>query len=151
MDALASLRRLSSTYGIEPLARSSTLVIPDQRSALLVKSATFEWEPVDESASPVFNDEQQGRETARAPFALSIVDLEVSRGSLVAVIGAVASGKSSLLQGLVGAMRRTSGEVSFCGRVGYCQQDAWIQRGSIVSRHPHAFFTNNPPNECAAR
>ncbi|TEB25163.1 P-loop containing nucleoside triphosphate hydrolase protein [Coprinellus micaceus] len=104
------------------------------RSALLVKSATFEWEPVDESASPVFNDEQQGRETARAPFALSVVDLEVSRGSLVAVIGSVASGKSSLLQGLVGAMRRTSGEVSFCGRVGYCQQDAWIQRGSIVLR-----------------
>lgn len=67
------------------------------------------------------------------PFVLQDISLEVPRGSLVAIVGPVASGKSSLLQGIIGAMRRTAGEASFCGRVAYCQQDAWIQKGTIVS------------------
>ena len=133
MDALASLRRISSTYGSEPWSQSLTLV-PDQRSALLVKSATFEWGTDEGPNGAIPSDEKPSHGTASPPFALRGVDLELSRGSLVAVVGAVASGKSSLLQGLAGAMRRTSGDVGFCGRVAYCQQDAWIQRGSIVSR-----------------
>lgn len=106
------------------------VIKPEQQHALLVRSATFEWDaPVDKAGSTPMQEKSR----TVSPFALRDINLEVSRGSLVAVIGPVASGKSSLLQGLVGAMRRTAGEVGFCGRVAYCQQDAWIQRGTIVS------------------
>lgn len=39
--------------------------------------------------------------------------------------------QSSLLQGLVGEMRKTSGEFAFGGRVAYCPQTAWIQNSSL--------------------
>ena len=38
--------------------------------------------------------------------------------------------ESSLLQGIIGEMRRSSGTVTFSGRVAYCPQGAWIQVGS---------------------
>ena len=55
------------------------------------------------------------------------VNMSIPRGQLVAIVGAVGSGKSSLLQGLIGEMRKTEGKVIFGGSVAYCSQSAWIQ------------------------
>ena len=62
-------------------------------------------------------------------FKLKHIDLRVPRGQLVAIVGAVGSGKTSLLQGLIGEMRRTEGSVRAGGSVAYCSQSAWIQVG----------------------
>ena len=40
--------------------------------------------------------------------------------------------QSSLLQGLIGEMRKIKGHVSFGGRVAYCSQTAWIQNATLV-------------------
>ena len=56
--------------------------------------------------------------------------MEIPRGVLVAIVGHVGSGKTSLLQGLIGEMRKTSGSITFGGSVGYCPQIAWIQVGA---------------------
>ena len=45
----------------------------------------------------------------------------------MALVGPVGSGKTSLLQGFIGEMRKTSGNITFGGSVGYCPQSAWIQ------------------------
>lgn len=45
--------------------------------------------------------------------------------------GPVGSGKSSLLQGMIGEMRRTAGTVRFKGTVAYCPQSAWIQNATV--------------------
>ena len=49
----------------------------------------------------------------------------------MALVGPVGSGKTSLLQGFIGEMRKTSGNITFGGSVGpgYCPQSAWIQVG----------------------
>lgn len=60
-------------------------------------------------------------------FQLSDISMTIPRGQLVAIVGAVGSGKSSLLQGLIGEMRKTDGNITFGGSVGYCSQTAWIQ------------------------
>lgn len=57
--------------------------------------------------------------------------MEISRGQLVAIVGAAGVGKTSLLQGLTGEMRRTAGTVEFGGTVSYCAQSAWIQNVTI--------------------
>jgi len=60
--------------------------------------------------------------------------MEIPRGTLVVVVGPVTpvgSGKTSLLQGLIGEMRKTSGSITFGGSVGYCPQTAWIQNATI--------------------
>jgi ABC-type glutathione transport system ATPase component len=63
-------------------------------------------------------------------FQVRDVSMEIPRGKLVAVVGPVGSGKTSLLQGLIGEMRKTSGSITFGGSVGYCPQSAWIQVGA---------------------
>jgi ABC-type glutathione transport system ATPase component len=63
-------------------------------------------------------------------FQVRDLSMEIPRGMLVAVVGPVGSGKTSLLQGLIGEMRKTSGSITFGGSVGYCPQSAWIQVGS---------------------
>lgn len=64
-------------------------------------------------------------------FRVQDVDMRVGRGQLVAIVGAVGSGKTSLLQGVIGEMRKTGGEIRFGGSVGYCPQSAWIQVGGL--------------------
>ena len=64
-------------------------------------------------------------------FQVRDISMEIPRGMLVAVVGPVGSGKTSLLQGLIGEMRKTSGSITFGGSVGYCPQSAWIQVGAV--------------------
>ncbi|KAL2918978.1 hypothetical protein HK105_201248 [Polyrhizophydium stewartii] len=66
-----------------------------------------------------------------APFALQDISLEIPRGSLVAVVGSVGSGKSSFLSALIGGMRKTAGNSALFGSVAYCAQEPWILTGSI--------------------
>ena len=77
-----------------------------------------------------------------AVFELKDVDFHVARGKLVAVVGAVGSGKSSLLQALIGEMRRTSGSVTFGGSIAYCSQVPWIQVRTFSARSRYVVHTS---------
>ena len=66
-----------------------------------------------------------------APFTLENINLAVGRQELIAIVGGVGSGKSSLLAALAGEMRKTSGTVKRGPRVAYCPQHAWIQNASV--------------------
>lgn len=69
----------------------------------------------------------QGPENPNGGFKIQKTSLEIPRGRVVAIVGPVGSGKSSLLQALIGEMRRESGSVRFGGSISYCPQTAWIQ------------------------
>ncbi|KAH9518524.1 Multidrug resistance-associated protein 1 [Bulinus truncatus] len=62
---------------------------------------------------------------------LSDINLSVEEGSLVAVVGAVGAGKSSLLSAMLGEMERITGSVSIKGSVSYVAQQAWIQNATL--------------------
>ncbi|XP_042142919.1 multidrug resistance-associated protein 1-like [Ixodes scapularis] len=62
---------------------------------------------------------------------LSNVDLRVSPGSLVGVVGFVGSGKSSLLAGILGDMHVYVGAVKCTGRVAYVPQTANVHNMSV--------------------
>ncbi|KAG6861355.1 hypothetical protein C0995_001088 [Termitomyces sp. Mi166 len=64
-------------------------------------------------------------------FKIKDLNMHIPRGQLVAIVGAVGSGKTSLLQGVIGEMRKTGGSVKFGGTVGYCPQSPWIQNATI--------------------
>ncbi|KAF8175919.1 P-loop containing nucleoside triphosphate hydrolase protein [Mycena galopus ATCC 62051] len=53
-------------------------------------------------------EKEKEKEEEPEPFALHDISLSIPRGSLAAVVGRVGSGKSSLLQGLIGEMRSTT-------------------------------------------
>ncbi|GJJ74211.1 ATP-binding cassette, subfamily C (CFTR/MRP), member 1 [Entomortierella parvispora] len=67
----------------------------------------------------------------KSSFALKNIDLHIPRGQLVAIVGAVGSGKSSILNALVGEMRKTAGSMEYGGTIGYCPQSAWIQNATV--------------------
>lgn len=75
-----------------------------------------------------------GAQTPKVPdriFSISDVTMSVPRGQLCTIVGPVGSGKTSLLQGLIGEMRRTGGRVAFNGSIAYCPQSAWIQNATV--------------------
>ncbi len=85
----------------------------DEKNAVELKNASFTW------------DKELNTGT------LTNVSLEIKKGSCVAVVGSVGSGKSSLLSALIGDMVKLSGEVGVTGTVAYVPQQAWIQNATL--------------------
>ena len=83
------------------------------------------------ASSSAHIDEKGDQPSPTAPSALRDVNLVVPHGSLTVIVGQVGSGKSSLLSGILGEMKRRSGRVSLCGSLGYCHQSAWIQNATL--------------------
>ncbi|KAH9481477.1 Multidrug resistance protein fer6 [Psilocybe cubensis] len=124
-DARSAISRLRRVFNAETRDFDSLFVDHGLKWAVRVEKATFEWE---ESLS---NQDAAVPHQSLTPFRVEDIDMHVPRGSLVAVVGRVGSGKSSLLLGLIGEMRKVSGTVAFGGRVAYCPQTAWIQNASV--------------------
>jgi ATP-binding cassette, subfamily C (CFTR/MRP), member 1 len=60
------------------------------------------------------------------------VQLHMRRGELVAVVGRFGSGKTSLLQAILGEMRNGGdSSVAIHGRIAYVAQKPWILSGTV--------------------
>jgi ABC-type transport system involved in cytochrome bd biosynthesis fused ATPase/permease subunit len=59
------------------------------------------------------------------------MNFAIGRNELVAVIGGVGSGKSSLLAALAGDMRKTKGEIMMGASRAFCPQYPWIQNTTV--------------------
>uniref|UniRef100_A0A8C3UU04 MRP3 protein n=1 Tax=Catharus ustulatus TaxID=91951 RepID=A0A8C3UU04_CATUS len=62
---------------------------------------------------------------------LHSINMLVPSGSLVAIVGHVGCGKSSLVSALLGEMEKLEGEVAVKGSVAYVPQQAWIQNATL--------------------
>ncbi|KAM5532133.1 hypothetical protein V8D89_014226 [Ganoderma adspersum] len=65
------------------------------------------------------------------PFELKDIKLKIPKGSFVAIVGRVGSGKSSLLQALIGEMRKTRGKCTFSSTAAYVPQAPWIMNATF--------------------
>uniref|UniRef100_A0A8B9BLS7 ATP binding cassette subfamily C member 2 n=1 Tax=Anser brachyrhynchus TaxID=132585 RepID=A0A8B9BLS7_9AVES len=74
--------------------------------------------------SAIRHDPISGRQT-------SVVTLDIAPGSLVAVVGAVGSGKSSLVSAMLGEMENIKGHINIQGSLAYVPQQAWIQNATL--------------------
>ncbi|CAM9789450.1 unnamed protein product [Ectocarpus sp. 4 AP-2014] len=72
-----------------------------------------------------------GRTRRTVSPALHGCTLEVKKGELVAVVGAVGSGKSSLLAALLGDLKHVSGDIYAAGALAYVPQTAWIPNDTV--------------------
>ncbi|KAN0113413.1 ABC transporter [Russula decolorans] len=143
-DARNAIGRLQECFTAELISETFERD-PELKYALEVENGSFTWD----SPPPDEGKEQKGknkdRHSASKPeptpepkevkeenlFKLKQIDVKIPRGQLVAIVGAVGSGKTSLLQGLTGDMRKTEGFVRFGGSLAYCSQSAWIQNATI--------------------
>ncbi|KAG0075872.1 hypothetical protein BGZ92_002684, partial [Podila epicladia] len=94
---------------------------PDTES-ILSSSAGIE-QLQDDDSNNISNNDRDHQDSVhseeKATFALKNINLSIPRGQLVAIVGAVGSGKSSLLNALVGEMRKTGGSMEYGGTIGY--------------------------------
>lgn len=79
----------------------------------------------------VAQEDGSSEHTEVEPFKLHDMDFTVGRNELIAVIGSVGSGKSSLLGALAGDMRKTGGKIKLASTRAFCPQYAWIQNSTL--------------------
>ncbi|XP_020828088.1 ATP-binding cassette sub-family C member 6 isoform X2 [Phascolarctos cinereus] len=111
-QAWISLGRLAAFLQLEEVKPRAINKSPIGEECISVQDGTFAWS---QESSPC----------------LQRINLAVPRGSLVAVIGSVGSGKSSLLSALLGELSKLEGYVNIKGSVAYVPQEAWIQNASV--------------------
>uniref|UniRef100_A0A669PY13 ATP binding cassette subfamily C member 2 n=1 Tax=Phasianus colchicus TaxID=9054 RepID=A0A669PY13_PHACC len=107
-----SKERLERYLGGEDLDTSAIHHDSIPGSAVRFSEATFTWE-------------QDGNAVIRD------VNLDIKPGSLVAVVGAVGSGKSSLISAMLGEMENIKGHINIQGSLAYVPQQAWIQNATL--------------------
>ena len=74
----------------------------NEKLAIDMKKGSFSWDKIEDNE----DDQRNGQLT------LKNIDLNIKKNSLVAVVGSVGSGKSSLLSALLGDMEMQSGFVN---------------------------------------
>ncbi|NXR48113.1 MRP4 protein, partial [Hippolais icterina] len=65
--------------------------------------------------------------------ALQQISFTVRRGELLAVIGPVGAGKSSLLSAMLGELPKDTGLINVTGRIAYVSQQPWVFSGTVRS------------------
>nr|UEO57355.1 ABCC1 [Conogethes punctiferalis] len=107
------IKRLNKFMNCEELDEGAVEHDPKEPNPLVIENGHFSWG--EQNSEPVLKN----------------ISLEVPRGHLVAVVGAVGSGKSSLLSALLGEMNKVSGRINTTGEVAYVPQQAWIQNATL--------------------
>ena len=71
------------------------------------------------------------KELASISICLRDIELEVSSGQFVSVIGKVGSGKSSLLSSILDSMKTVSGSVAINGKLAFIPQDSFLLNDTL--------------------
>ncbi|KFP52290.1 Canalicular multispecific organic anion transporter 2, partial [Cathartes aura] len=108
--SLKRIQQFLSHDELDPNCVETKVITPG--NAISVTNATFSW----------------GKELKPS---LKDINLLVPSGALVAVVGHVGCGKSSLVSALLGEMEKLEGEVAVKGSVAYVPQQAWIQNATL--------------------
>ncbi|KFZ64379.1 Canalicular multispecific organic anion transporter 2, partial [Antrostomus carolinensis] len=108
--SLKRIQEFLSHDELDPNCVETKIIAPG--NAISVTNATFSW----------------GKELKPS---LKDINLLVPSGALVAVVGHVGCGKSSLVSALLGEMEKLEGEVAVKGSVAYVPQQAWIQNATL--------------------
>jgi ABC-type multidrug transport system fused ATPase/permease subunit len=119
VEVRVSLKRISSFLQKDELDSNSVIRVVavaldsnDSEAALMVSNGGFKWA---ENERPILRN----------------INIQVQRHHLLAVVGQVGAGKSSLLSALLGEMHKDSGQVRVQGSVAYVNQQAWIRNATL--------------------
>ncbi|XP_059352167.1 multidrug resistance-associated protein 1-like isoform X3 [Daphnia carinata] len=111
IQASVSIKRLNKFMNADELDPNSVSHETTQ-SAISVEKSSFAWA---QGEAPILKD----------------INIDIKPGKLVAVVGQVGAGKSSLISAILGEMEKLSGKVNTNGRIAYIPQQAWIQNCSL--------------------
>lgn len=97
----------------------------------LQKNAVTRLPRCSDAGEPAVVLEHCNYEWSKNKSALKDISLVAPKGELTCIVGRVGSGKSSLLQALLGNLYKSSGNAKIRGSVAYVSQTPWIFNGSV--------------------
>ncbi|KAI9348567.1 P-loop containing nucleoside triphosphate hydrolase protein [Obelidium mucronatum] len=131
-DCFISLHRLQELFDAPEVEFTAT-IDPTAAFGVQISNAEFLWESTTTASEP--NSEFIASEVdSPLPYpksTLKDITINCPIGGLTSIVGAVGSGKSSLLSSLIGELKCVQGTVTFNGKIGYCAQQAWIVNATV--------------------
>ncbi|KAK2583563.1 hypothetical protein KPH14_009513 [Odynerus spinipes] len=114
VQAYVSIKRINNFMNTEELDPNNVQHDQSELHPLIIENGIFAWD-ADNIDKPTLRN----------------INMHVEQGQLVAVVGSVGSGKSSLISALLGEMEKLSGRVNTKGSIAYVSQQAWIQNATL--------------------
>lgn len=118
IECQVSIKRITDFLTSNEIQKKAVIRLPRieeiGRSSIKLSNASFKW-----TSSP------------EAPYALSGINMDFKKGSLDCIVGRVGSGKSAILQAILGDLHKSSGKVEVHGTIAYVSQVPWIMNGSV--------------------
>lgn len=110
--AIIAVQRINKYLNLPEIDDSSITSLPHHEYAIQLKDTTFTWS---ENKDNFLKD----------------ISLDIVHGKLIAIVGTVGSGKTSLLSGILGDMQKVAGKANVDGKIAYVPQQAWMQNATI--------------------
>nr|CAD7198501.1 unnamed protein product [Timema douglasi] len=107
-----SIKRMNKFMNVEELDPNNVDHDQSEKYPLVIESGTFSW---GSNEAPILKN----------------INLNLSQGTLVAVVGTVGSGKSSLISTFLGETDKLCGRINTKGNLAYVPQQAWIRNATL--------------------
>lgn len=114
VQASVSVKRINKFMNSEELDPDNVQHDPNEPFPLVIEKGTFAWDS-EQIDKPVLRN----------------INLSIQESQLVAIVGTVGSGKSSLISAFLGEMEKLNGRVNTRGSIAYVSQQAWIQNATL--------------------
>lgn len=137
MEAFVSLKRVQELINLEdidlskyysPISMSYTKRSSESPTVISINNGSFSFEKERDRTGENVNVNEI------RDFKLENVNLEIRQGELIIIDGTTGSGKTALLNAILGNLKKNSGTVSIKDNnqgFGYVSQTPWLQRGTI--------------------
>jgi len=109
---LVSLRRVNKYLNADEIDENSISHNENAKFSIVIENGTFSW---GKGQSPTLKN----------------ISLQIKKKNLVAIVGQVGCGKSSILSAILGDMEKIKGSVNTYGSIAYVPQQAWIQNSTL--------------------
>lgn len=117
IEATVAVGRLTSFFQAEELQPDAVTTLGPAENigdeAVVLEDATFTW------------DRDSDRQC------LAGINFSANKGELSCIVGRVGSGKSSILQAILGDVWKLQGDVVVHGKIAYVAQQAWVMNASV--------------------
>ncbi|XP_033291031.2 ATP-binding cassette sub-family C member 4 isoform X3 [Orcinus orca] len=114
-EAVVSIRRIKNFLLLDEITQCNPQLPSDGKMIVDVQDFTASWDKASETPT------------------LQGLSFTVRPGELLAVVGPVGAGKSSLLSAVLGELPPSQGLVSVHGRIAYVSQQPWVFSGTLRS------------------